>query len=85
MQHTAGTPADRHVPDHAPPARHGQDHGSDHGCLMVMACGYCFVRHVQSVVLTRFPDTVVRTAFLANPIPVTADLAVETPPPRLTA
>ena len=84
MQHAA-TPADHHASDHAPPARHGQDHGGDHGCLMIMACGYSFVRHAQSVVTDRFPGTVVRAALLATPIPVNAELAVETPPPRLTA
>ena len=52
---------------------------------MIMACGYSFVRHAQSVVLNRFPGTVVRTAFLASPIPVAAEPAVETPPPRLIA
>ncbi len=85
MQHAATTAVDHHAPDHAPPARHGQDHGGDHGCLMITACGYSFVRHAQSVVMDRFPWTVVRAAFLANPIPVAADLAVEVPPPRLTA
>ena len=52
---------------------------------MIMACGYSFVRHAQSVVTDRFPGTVVRAALLATPIPVNAELAVETPPPRLTA
>lgn len=85
MHHAAGPPVDRHAPDHAPPARHGQDHGGDHGCLMIMACGYSFVRHAQSVVMDRLPGTVVRAVLLANPIPVAADLAVEVPPPRLTA
>ena len=81
MQHAAGTPADRHAPDHAPPARHGPDQG----CLMIMACGYSIVRHPRSVVMDRLPGTVVRAVLLANPIPVAADLAAETPPPRLTA
>ena len=85
MQHAATTAVDHHASDHAPPARHGQDHGGDHGCLMIMACGYSFVRHAQSVVMDRLPGTVVRAVLLANPIPVAADLAVETPPPRLTA
>ncbi len=85
MQHAAAIPADRHAADQAPMARHGQGHDRDHGCLMIMACGYSFVRHAQSVVLKRFPGTVVRAAFLASPIPVAAEPAVETPPPRLTA
>ena len=84
MQHAA-VPADHHAPDHAPPVRHGQDHGGDHGCLMIMACGYSFVRHAQSAVTDRFPGAAVRAAFLVNPIPGAADLGVETPPPRLTA
>ncbi len=85
MHHAASTPAGQHAADHAPLARHGQSHDRDHGCLMIMACGYSFVRHAQSVVLNRFPGTVVRAAFLANPIPVAAEPAVETPPPRLIA
>lgn len=85
MQHAAGTAADHHAQDHAPPARPDPDHGGDHGCLMIMACGYSFVRHAQSVVTDRFPGAVVRAALLATPMPVAADLAVETPPPRLTA
>ena len=85
MQHAATTAADHDAPDHAPPAPHGQDHGGDLGCLMIMACGYSFVRHAKSVVMDRLPGTVVRAAFGANPIPVAAEPAVETPPPRLTA
>lgn len=84
MQHAA-TPADQQAPDHAPPARHGQDHGGDRGCLMIMACGYTFVRHAQSAVTDRFPGAAVRAVLLATPIPVTAEPAVDTPPPRLTA
>lgn len=85
MQHAAPAAADQHTPDPAPPARHGQGHGGDHGCLMIMSCGYSFVRHAQSAVMTRFPGIAVRVVFLADPIPVAAEMVVETPPPRLTA
>ena len=55
MQHAATATADQHAPDQAPPVRHGQGHGGDHGCQMIMSCGYSFVRHAQSAVITRFP------------------------------
>lgn len=85
MQHPATAAADAHTSDHAPLARHGRGHDGDPGCLMIMACGYSFVRHAQQAVTGRFPGTVVGAPFLANPIPVAAVLAVEAPPPRLTA
>lgn len=85
MQHVATTAADQHKPDQAPPVRHGQGHGGDHGCQMIMSCGYSFVRHAQSAVITRFPGIAVRAAYLTDPVPVAAELVVETPPPRLTA
>ena len=66
-------------------AQHGQPHGGDHSCLMIMACGYASVRNAPSASMTRFPAISFRSAFLANPTPVTADRAVETPPPRLNA
>jgi len=85
MQHAATATADQHAPDQAPPVRHGQGHGGDHGCQMIMSCGYSFVRHAQSAVITRFPGIAVRVAFHTDPVPVPAELVVETPPPRLTA
>lgn len=79
------TPADQHgAAQHGSP-QHGQPHGGDHSCLMIMACGYASVRNAPSAAMTRFPAISFRSAFLANPTPVTADRAVETPPPRLTA
>lgn len=85
----ATTDAHRHggektsAAQHGPP-QHGQPHGGDHSCLMIMACGYASVRNAPSAAMTRFPAIFFRSAFLANPSPVTAERAVETPPPRLT-
>ena len=84
------TDAHQHGGEEAPAAQHGspqqgQPHGGDHSCLMIMACGYASVRNAPSAAMTRFPAISFRSAFLANPTPVTADRAVETPPPRLTA
>ena len=91
----ATTDAHRHGGEEAPVAlhgaaehsspQHGQPHGGDHSCLMIMACGYASVRNAPSASMTRFPAISFRSAFLANPTPATAERAVETPPPRLTA
>ena len=78
------SPAQHGAAQHGPP-QHGQPHGGDHSCLMIMACGYASVRNAPSAAMTRFPAIFFRSAFLANPSPVTAERAVETPPPRLTA
>lgn len=83
MQHTATANARQRTPDQLPRPQHGQDHGGDHGCQMIMACNYASVRQARATVMTSFPAIFLRTAFLANPIPVAAELAVETPPPRL--
>ena len=78
-------PAAQHGAAEHGSAQHGQSHGGDHSCLMIMACGYASVRNAPSASMTRFPAISFRSAFLANPTPVTADRAVETPPPRLNA
>ena len=62
-----------------PPA---PDHGGSHGCLMLMACSIASPRPAHPAAMIRIPTVLVRTAFPAPPIPVAADLAVETPPPR---
>lgn len=85
MQDAATANVHRHAPDQSPRAQHGQDHGGDHGCQMIMVCNYASVRHAQATVMSRSPAVFMRAAFLANPIPVAAELAVETPPPRLAA
>lgn len=69
-------------------AHHG-DHPAPHhtdreGCLMMMACGTASIRAVRTVAVARISAPFVRTASSAPAIPVAADLAVETPPPRLT-
>lgn len=84
MQHTATASAHQRTPHQLPRAQHGQDHGGDHGCQMIMACNYASAGRAQATVVTRFPAIFLRAAFLANPIPVAAELTVETPPPRLT-
>lgn len=83
MQHPATATAHQRTPHQLPRAQHGQDHGGDHGCQMIMACNYASIRQGRATVLTRFPAVFLRAAFVANPIPVAAELAVETPPPRL--
>lgn len=52
---------------------------------MIMACGFVSIRPVQSATMIRFPAIFVRTGFSPLVIPVAAELAVETPPPRLAA
>lgn len=83
MQHTATANAHQRTPHQLPGPQHGQDHSDDHGCQMIMACNYASVRQARATVMTRFPAVFLRAAFVANPIPVAAELAVETPPPRL--
>lgn len=68
--------------------QHG-DHPSPHpadrdACLMMMACGTASIRSVRTVAVARISTPFVRAASSAPAIPVAADLAVETPPPRLT-
>ena len=60
------------------------DHGGSHGCLMIMACGFASARQAHPVTIIRIPTVFVRTAFFTPLIPVAADQAVETPPPRHT-
>lgn len=67
-----------------PPTPHPPDHGGSHGCLMIMACGFASVRQARPAAMIRFPAVFFAAAFPASPIPVAADLAVETPPPRHT-
>ncbi len=67
-------------PDH--PAPH---HGDRDTCQMMMACGAASIRAVRTVAVARIPTPFVRAASFAAAIPVAADLAVETPPPRFTA
>lgn len=69
--------------ENAPVPAHG-GHNSGDACLMVLACGSASARQAQAAAIVRFPAVFVRVAFLAPPIPVAADLAVETPPPRHT-
>lgn len=66
-------------PDH--PAPH---HGDRDTCQMMMPCGAASIRAVRTVGVARIPTPFVRTGSFAAAIPVAADLAVETPPPRLT-
>ncbi|MDE2877168.1 MAG: hypothetical protein OXQ93_17135 [Gemmatimonadota bacterium] len=72
------TAADTGSPPPAP------DHGPPHGCLMIMACSIASLRPAHPAAMIRIPTVLVRAAFPAPPIPVAADLAVETPPPRHT-
>ena len=67
------------APGHEPP-----HHPDGDTCLMMMACGAASIRAVRTVAVARIPTPFVRADFLATTIPVAADLAVETPPPRLT-
>lgn len=66
------------------PSPHPASHGAPHGCLMIMACSIASPRPASAAAMIRIPAVLVRTAFPAPPVPVAADLAVETPPPRLT-
>ena len=67
------------VPDHPTP-----HHGDRDTCQMMMACGAASIRAVRTVAVTHTPTPFVRAASLTAAIPVAADLAVETPPPRHT-
>ena len=64
---------------------HDRRHDETSGCPMIMACGFVSIRPVQSATMIRFPAIFVRTGFSPLVIPVAAELAVETPPPRLAA
>ena len=66
-------------PDHPTP-----HHGDRDTCQMMMACGAASIRAVRTVAVTHTPTPFVRAASLTAAIPVAADLAVETPPPRHT-
>lgn len=68
-------------PHHDHPAPH---HADRDACLMMMACGTASIRAVRTVAVARISAPFVRAASSAPAIPVAADLAVETPPPRLT-
>lgn len=69
------------APHHDHPAPH---HADRDACLMMMACGTASIRAVRTVAVARISTPFVRAASFAPAIPVAADLAVETPPPRLT-
>ncbi len=69
------------APHHDHPAPH---HADRDACLMMMACGTASIRAVRTVAVARISAPFVRAASSAPAIPVAADLAVETPPPRLT-
>ena len=69
-------------PDEGVP--HPPGHDGDHGCLMIMACSVASPRPARPAAMVRVPTVLVRAAFPAPPLPVAADLAVETPPPRPT-
>ena len=82
-----------HAPGHqaaahqtaSPRGDHPAPHHADRdGCLMMMACGTASIRAVRTVAVARISTPFVRAASFAPAIPVAADLAVETPPPRLT-
>ncbi len=77
------TPGHHENAENAPAPAHGGHSGSD-VCLMVLACGSSSARPARAAAIVRIPAVFVRAAFLAPPIPVAADLAVETPPPRHT-
>ena len=59
-------------------------HRAPHGCLMIMACSIASPRPAHPAAMIRIPTVLVRADFPTPPIPVAADLAVETPPPRRT-
>ena len=80
-------PSHAHGPTHAdgtPTSPHPQSHGAPHGCLMIMACSIASPRPAHPAAMIRIPAVLVRADFPTPPIPVAADLAVETPPPRHT-
>lgn len=74
------------APAHEPP-HHGDHPTPHHGdlddCMMMMACGAASMRAVRTVAVARIPTPFVRAASFAAAVPIAADLAVETPPPRL--
>ena len=72
------------APAHEPPHHPAPHHGDRDPCLMMMACGTASIRAVRTVAVARTPTPFVRAASFAAAIPVAADLAVETPPPRHT-
>ena len=81
----ADTGSPHSTPDHGVPSTpRPPDHGGAHGCLMIMACSIASPRPAHPAAMIRVPTVLVRAAFPAPPIPVAADLAVETPPPRHT-
>ena len=82
----AATPHAHHPTPTAdtPPTPHPPDHGGSHGCLMIMACGFASVRQARPAAMIRLPAVFFTADFLTSPIPVAAELAVETPPPRHT-
>ena len=51
---------------------------------MIMACSIASPRPAHPAAMIRIPAVLVRADFPTPPIPVAADLAVETPPPRHT-
>ena len=67
---------------HQTASRHAPHPAPRDGCLMMMACGTASIGAVRTVAVARIPAPFVRAAFSARAIPVAADLAVETPPPR---
>lgn len=79
--HALATAAHQTAPRGDHPAPH---HADRDACLMMMACGTASIRAVRTVAVARIPTPFVRAASSAPAIPVAADLAVETPPPRLT-
>ncbi len=82
----AGADAHHHPAPTAdiPPTPHPPNHGGSHTCLMIMACGFASVRQARTTAMIRLPAVFFTAAFPTQPIPVAADLAVETPPPRHT-
>ena len=69
----------------ASPASQHQGHSGADDCLMIMACGFVSIRPVPSATMVRFPAILLRTGYSPLAMPVVADLAVEPPPPRVTA
>lgn len=80
----AKTRAQHQMPGQPSPPPHDQGHAAG-DCLMIMTCGSVSIRPVRSAAMVRFPAVLVQTGFSPPAIPVAADLAVETPPPRLAA
>ena len=77
------TPGHHENEEDAPVPAHGDHCGSDI-CLVVLACGSASARPARAAAIVRIPAVFVRVAFPTPPIPVPADLTVETPPPRRT-